>query len=448
MTPMRITLSVTSGPCTGQVFSFSGHDVFLVGRSRRAHFRLPDDDEYFSRLHFMVEVNPPHCLLADMGSKNGTAVNGAKVSSVELNDGDLIQAGTTVLRVSLQSSEAPAEGPDSAPPTRALPASEVPATAQIATPPAAGAWATRLGPATPPVPPPSAGAAKLAPACPGKSTETPPVIPGYQVLSELGRGGMGVVYLARRSADGSLVAVKTIIPAVAGSSTQVDRFLREADVLRGLKHPHIVSFREMGEVAGQLYFVMDYVQGTDAARLLQEGGPLPVRRAARLICQLLDALDHAHARRFVHRDVKPANLLLAQEGGRGALKLADFGLARVYQASKLSGLTLSGQLGGTIAFMAPEQVTHFREARPPADQYAAGATLYTLLTGRFAYDLAPTLQQQISQLLQEQPVPLRTRRPELPRELADVVHRSLAREPKDRFADVRSMRQALLPFCS
>jgi serine/threonine-protein kinase len=171
-----------------------------------------------------------------------------------------------------------------------------------------------------------------------------------------------------------------------------------------------------------------------------------VARAARLICQLLDALDYAHSHRFVHRDIKPANLLVTQQAGREVLKLADFGLARVYQSSKLSGLTLDGQLGGTIAFMAPEQVTHFRDARPPVDQYAAAATLYNLLSGRFPYDLASGLPQQIAQILQDDPVPLKVRRSDLPRGLVDVVHRALAREPQSRFPDVRAMRQALLPF--
>jgi serine/threonine-protein kinase len=280
---------------------------------------------------------------------------------------------------------------------------------------------------------------------PEKAGGGPPAIAGYELLEELGRGGMGVVYKARTS-DGSLVALKTILPAVACSRKQVERFLREAEVLRGLKHPHIVAFRDMGECGGRLYFAMDYVRGTDAARLLKDSGPFRPGRAARLVCQLLEALDHAHARRFVHRDIKPANLLVTQEGGRETGRLADFGLARVYQASKLSGLTLEGDLGGTIPFMAPEQVTQFREARPTVDQYAAGATLYNLLTGRYPYDLPSGLQRQIALILQEDPVPLGERRPDLPQALADVVHRALAREPQDRFADARAMRQALLPF--
>src|SRR5436190_11482398 len=105
---MRITLTVTDGPHTGQVFTFSGHDTFLVGRSRRAHFRLPQKDKYFSRVHFLIEVNPPRCRIMDMGSRNGTHVNGQKVEMADLNDGDQIRAGHTVLRVQF---EATAEQP-------------------------------------------------------------------------------------------------------------------------------------------------------------------------------------------------------------------------------------------------------------------------------------------------------------------------------------------------
>src|SRR5262249_39332353 len=144
-------------------------------------------------------------------------------------------------------------------------------------------------------------------------------------------------------------------------------------------HPNIVAFQEMGESEGRLYFAMDYVRGTDAAALLKEHGPLPVARAVGLVRQMLRALDYAHAKQFVHRDIKPANLLVAGAGGQETARLADFGLARVYQASQLSGLTMTGDIGGTVAFMAPEQITNYREAKPPVDQYAAAASLYNLL---------------------------------------------------------------------
>jgi serine/threonine-protein kinase len=255
---------------------------------------------------------------------------------------------------------------------------------------------------------------------------------------------MGVVYLALRAADGVTVALKTIKPAADVSRLEVERFLREADILRQLDHPHIVAFRDLGEAGGQLYFAMDYVPGRDAAALLKEQGPWPVARALGLVCQLLEALEHAHGRGFVHRDVKPANLLVTAADGREEGKVVDFGLARVYQASKLSGLTLAGQVGGTAPFMAPEQIVNFRESKPAVDQYAAAATLYNLLTGKYVHDFPAAFQERLLLILQQPAVPIQSRRADIPARLATVIHRGLEKEPADRFADVRQMRQALL----
>jgi serine/threonine-protein kinase len=429
-----IVLRVSAGPHAGRSFTFTGHDTFLVGRSSHAHFNL-GADRYFSRIHFVVEANPPHARLLDMGSHNGTFVNGRRVPEpVLLADGDRIQAGHTVLVVAVRGRPAAhppslAEAPSCPPPLPTPTVAYVPAPTQPCR-------ACNPGP----------GPLPLCPACQERIAAQPQPVPGYSLVRELGRGGMGVVHLALRQSDGAVMALKTILPAVAGTAQQVERFLREADVLRQLDHANIVAFREMGEAGKLLYFAMDYVPGTDAARLLREHGPLPVARAVDLVCQLLHALDYAHGRRFVHRDVKPANLLVTREGGGEYARLADFGLARVYQASQLSGLTVTGAIGGTPSFMAPEQVTAYREARPPVDQYAAAATLYNLLTGHVPYDPASSVHKQLEQLLYEDPVPIQQRRPDLPDELAAVIHRALAREPRRRFADARSFRRALRPF--
>jgi serine/threonine-protein kinase len=268
-------------------------------------------------------------------------------------------------------------------------------------------------------------------------------------VRELGRGSMGVVYQALRAADGRLVALKTIKPAVVPSPAETERFLREAQILNELDHPNIVAFHEMGESRSLLYFAMDFVAGIDAAQVLkQQRGPLPVARAVDLVCQLLQALDYAHAKGFVHRDVKPANLLVTQEGGRELVKLSDFGLARIYQTSRMSGLTQNHEWGGTVPFMAPDQINDLRGTKPPADQYSAAATLYNLLTDRFIYDFPEKLHAKIMKVLLEDPVPIRQRRPDLPEELAQVIHRALAREPQNRFGSVREMRRALLPFAT
>jgi serine/threonine-protein kinase len=429
----RVTLTVVEGPHRGQVFSFAEHDTFLVGRSPEAHFSLPDDP-YFSRMHFLVEVNPPLCRLLDLQSRNGTQVNRRKVQGTDLHDGDEIKGGQTVLRLKIEEPAAGVRGaqPAGLPVTRSLPAdlaggsgesSPRPAETVIETPEQAAA-AARAGAVTP---------------------EARPVIAGYEVIEKLGQGGMGVVWLARQESDGSLVAIKTIRPSVAPGQAAVQRFLREAAILQRLRHPHIVAFRADGETGGLLYFVMDHVPGQDARRLVQEQGPLPVGRAVRLVCQILEGLAYAHGLGFVHRDVKPANLLVT-EGEPETAKLADFGLARAYQDSPLSGLTLTGSVAGTPAFMPPEQVRDFRSVRPAADQYSAAATLYFLLTGQPPYDGTSDPTTLLRLVLTSDPVPLRDRRPDLPEALAAVVRRALARKPEERFPDVETLRRELLPL--
>jgi serine/threonine-protein kinase len=163
---------------------------------------------------------------------------------------------------------------------------------------------------------------------------------------------------------------------------------------------------------------------------------------------MLDPLEYAHAEGFVHRDIKPSNLLVTRIEGQECAKLSDFGLARVYQASKLSGLTLMGNKAGTYPFIAPEQITNFREAKPPADLYSAGATLYNLLTARYVFDGPPQRNKWLLMVLQDEPVPIQARQAGISRELADLIHRALAKNPEKRFESAGAMRKALLPFCS
>jgi pSer/pThr/pTyr-binding forkhead associated (FHA) protein len=416
-----LILTVTEGPHQGQVFHFNGHDTFIVGRSKKAHFRLPARDEYFSRIHFLVEVNPPACRLVDMGSTNGTLVNGNKVTVADLKDGDVIQGGQTAIRVTFRADD------ESEVRTREfLPVGEKAPTGELAKPDASDN--------TPPVDTIAA------------EESLPPFVGGYQILRQLGQGGMGRVLLALAPDGNQVVAIKTIRPGMQGNAVQVGRFLREAEILCQLKHPNIVSYQTVGEDNGLLFFVMDHVPGLDAGKLLKRDGPFPVARAVNLVCQLLEALDYAHRLRFVHRDIKPANLMVSETEGRETLKVVDFGLARVDQASKLSGLTLTGTTGGTAPFLAPEQIVNFRDVRPAADQYAAAATLYNLLTGQYVYDFPKSCQNCLLMILQDEPVPIRSRRPELPEELAAVLHRGLAREPEARYPDVLALREALLPF--
>lgn len=459
----RLVLTATAGPHRGEAFTLEGHDVFILGRSRMAHLQIKDN--YFSRVHFLIEVNPPLCRVLDLGSRNGTFLNGQQVQASELHNGDEIKAGHTALRVTLLTGARDAVVGEEQP-TLNLPPAAPPAGAPanltletlVLSPQSPLAQATVLPSAPPgmtvpfPAPAPPTGtvafhaAPAVSPAPPQQPAAGLPVIPGYRIERELGRGGMGVVYLAAREADGQRVALKMVVPAVAASQVQLQRFLREADILRQLQHPHIVAFREMGELGGAVFFTMDFVEGTDAARLIRDHGPLPARVAVRMITQVLSALEYAHAKKFVHRDIKPANLLVATEPGRKSVKVTDFGLARVYQDSRMSGLTMHGDIGGTVAFMPPEQITDFRQVKPTADQYSTAAALYTLLTGALLFDFQATAMPPIAVVLQQPPVPITQRRPDLPPDLAAVIHRALNKAPEARFPDTRDFRAALLPF--
>ena len=430
---MPLTLTVTVGPHAGRDFTFDRHDTFLVGRSAEAHFSLPDDP-YFSRMHFLVEVNPPLCRLTDLNSHNGTLVNGQKLQATDLRNGDEIRGGHTILRVSAP----PAAATLDLPLAEAIGGVRPDRLARAATLDDAG-----LPPAPAILPPPLGASTRPQ----QRLTAGPgfPVVHGYRLLKEIGRGGMGVVYRGIRESDGSEVAIKTIRPGANPGPTAMARFLREAVILKELRHPRIVGFRDSGDVGGLLYFVMEFVPGRDAAQLVAAEGPLPVRRAVGITMHLLEALTYAHAKGFVHRDIKPANLLVSGELGQEAVRVADFGLARTYQESALSGLTLSGSAAGTPQFMPPEQVTDFRGAKPAADLYSAAATLYHLLTGKYIYD-SERMADLFRQILLENPVPLRSRRPELPAGLEAVVHRALARLPADRYADAGAFARALQPF--
>ena len=256
---MRINLTVKAGPHEGQVFEFQERANFIVGRSERANFRLAVKDNSISRIHFMIEMNPPECRLTDMESTNGTRVNGRKVATADLKDGDLITAGKTTLLVSVIGSDEPmmsstgtiltaeATSFDALLQPRqhavriAAPAGQPPATADYPPQPrpaekalaiasSVGAALTRLSSArvVRGDKNPTVGSTWLCPACRGRIGNHPQPIPGYQVVCELGRGGMGVVYQAVRTADGELVAIKTIKPAVEPTPVEIDRFLREA----------------------------------------------------------------------------------------------------------------------------------------------------------------------------------------------------------------------------
>jgi serine/threonine protein kinase len=236
--------------------------------------------------------------------------------------------------------------------------------------------------------------------------KTQPAVPGYEILGELGRGGMGVVYQARHLALKRTVALKMILAGGHAGADQMARFRIEAEAVARLQHPNIVQIHEVGEADGHPYCALEFVEGGSLAQKLHRQ-PLPVAAAARLVETLARAVQLAHSRNVVHRDLKPANVLLTADG---TPKVTDFGLAR--QLDSDHGHTQSGAILGTPSYMAPEQAegrTH--DTGPAADVYALGAILYECLAGRPPF-VGQTLLQTLEQVrTQEPPPPSRVARP-------------------------------------
>ena len=202
---------------------------------------------------------------------------------------------------------------------------------------------------------------------------------GYQIEALIGRGGMGAVYRAEELTLGRKVALKVIAPELAEDSRFRERFLRESRIAASLDHPHIVPIFKAGDEDGALYLAMRYVEGTDLAKLLREEGALDPRRAVDLLEQVAEALDAAHEKGLVHRDVKPSNVLVAVAGGKEHCYLADFGLTK--RTGSLSGISAPGDVVGTLEYVAPEQITG-GDVDARADLYSLACVLYECLTGQ------------------------------------------------------------------
>jgi eukaryotic-like serine/threonine-protein kinase len=211
--------------------------------------------------------------------------------------------------------------------------------------------------------------------------DTRPLIPGYEVQEKLGEGGMGAVYRARQISMDRLVAVKVLLPRFAGDEEGRERFVREARAVARLSHPNIVAGIDAGEAQGVCYFVMEYLEGESLEQTLRHRGCLPWREAAAIVRQVARALDHAHQHGIVHRDVKPGNIILLHDG---TAKLADLGLARV-AATGDAGLTQSGMIVGSPAYLSPEQARGDRELDVRGDIFSLGLTFFELVTGERAY---------------------------------------------------------------
>ncbi len=432
-------MRVLAGPQSGRVFTFDQHETFMIGRSEAAHFCLPHD-RFFSRHHCLLEMAPPQCFLRDLGSTNGTFVNGIRVETAHLKNGDRIQGGETVLEVEVKTDVRAAPG-EVLSPSR-VNADTVPSLITV--------QCLNCGiPSTAEASQPDIKLSFLCDDCREKLKKNPQPIPGYQMIRVLGQGGMGSVMLARSVKDGRAVAIKTLLPEVAVSEQSLKRFMREIEVAASLVHPHVVSYIEHGTHNGIVYLVSEYVAGMDASKLAKHrGGKLTYQEVVIIIEQTLAALDFAHSLGFVHRDIKEQNILVDGDFPKYISKLTDFGLAKSFKQTGMSGVTMVGDVAGTIAYMPPEQVRDFKEVRPPSDIYAIGMTAYSLLTGKHALDLSPKagISETVKAIFEKPIVPLAQRLPDIPPQIAFVIEQAIAKEVENRWRSAGEMREALLSF--
>ncbi|MBR7836306.1 protein kinase [Actinospica durhamensis] len=460
-----VTLTVLRGRTGRGEYVFDERSTCLIGRGEDCDPRLPSDDAHrsVSRHHCLLDINPPDVRVRDLGSRNGTFVNGLKIGQREayhtpeqgralafqerdLADGDELRLGKSVaFRVSVRT---PAP-----PPTD-------PVTVATMLPPACsrcGREITReLGSrfgeyvcADCQAEPDAVLRLLIDLAHDGQRAELAPIAQ-YTLLRELGRGGMGAVYLARHQRTGHEVALKLMLPKVAANPTARARFLREVELTRVLRHPNIATLYEDGFADGAFFFTSEYCAGGSLDRLLeQRGGRLPIDEALRYTLDVAAGLEFAHGQGVVHRDLSPSNILLALApwssagGGQGALtaKVGDFGLAKAFDHAGLSGLTRTGTTAGKPWYMPRQQVVNFRDVPFAVDVWALAACLYKCLTGAYVRDFGA--QDHWHVILHTSPLPIRQREPSVPDALAQVIDHALLEQPAIGFATAREFADAL-----
>ena len=262
------------------------------------------------------------------------------------------------------------------------------------------------------------------------------IIGNYLIESRIALGGMGTVYKGTDTILGRAVAIKVLRPELASKTAVVDRFRAEAVVLARLNHPNIATLYSLIVEGDELFMILEFVPGETLGSILGRRGALPVEEAIPVFCQLLDGMDHAHELGIIHRDMKPANVMVTE---KGTLKVLDFGIARLLGTSRL---TRAGNVVGTLEYMSPEQVRGL-ETDARSDVYALGMMLYEMVTGRVPFDSENDFELMRMQVDVMPPPPIDVL-PSLPPIINDAIMRAVQKDPADRFQTAGEFREMLL----
>ena len=500
---MRVEISITAGPAKGQRFVFEKPDRFLFGRALDARVSLPNDP-YVSRQHFLLEISPPACKVTDLGSKNGTFVNGVRyggrkapsegvqqapegVRDVALNNGDKIVVGDTQMKVLILNQPEP-QRRNSHDATRSytpVPESKTESKKDDSNPMGVLGKLLRDAAKQKQEPQPKETLKKARPASSSKVRPAFPSIKGYEIEEMIDRGGMGIVYKAINTETQEAVAIKVMLPQMAANPDNVYAFKREIDVTRQLQHPNIVQLFDHGKTQKLLYFVLEYINGMNLHQFLErQRGRLTLEEAASLMLDSLDGLAYAHYADvkvkiaegktenytgIVHRDLKPQNVLLGHTGEIWQAKLSDFGISKSFESAGFTNITKPGEVLGTPMYWPREQITHYKYLNPATDVFSIAAVFYELLTGKWVRDGFESLfercrkQKRVAaisdymQIIVGNPaLPIRKRNPTIPEPVAKVIDRALleAEVPYDegkmrealaqlRYPDAKAFKEAL-----
>jgi pSer/pThr/pTyr-binding forkhead associated (FHA) protein/predicted Ser/Thr protein kinase len=414
--PLEVVVLIT--PVSGGSRRIAVRDELTIGRDVSGEGRLADDPQ-MSRRHARVGRDEQgRATIEDLGSANGTFVNGERVDVVRaLGPGDVVQIGSATLRLA-DAALMPVDPPP-APPARP----PAPAARPVAAP------ARPRAPRAVQAPDPAGiGAIQL---------PVGSVFAKCRVEDVIGHGDMGVVYRAEELALQRPVALKLILPEYSDDARFRERFRRESRIAAAIDHQNVIPVFDAGDEAGVLYIMMRLVEGTDLRTLIAAEGSLEPRRAARIVRQVGAALDAAHARGMLHRDVKPSNVLLTR---RDHVYLSDFGLAK--EASSDKGLTRQGTVIARAEYVAPEQILN-QPVDSRADTYALGCLLFEALTGEPPFARWTEGPGALAHLEGPRPSPLELR-PDLPREFDEVVRRAMATDPRERYPSAGDLGRAAM----
>lgn len=502
--PAKVTLTVSTGPLQGQRFEFAERAVCTLGRHPETHPRLPDDADHatVSRRHCLLDINPPDIRVRDYGSRNGTFVNGENIgqraegmsakegaqlqfTDRDLKQGDQLKVGNTVFEIEVF-----------VPPSCTECSAEIADDQRAASQFAPGQFRCEIcrsrqeGTKVESQPPKSKSVCKkcgrdiaseiganragdyvcqvcqrdpegllknLLALAKAKPFEFPQ-IQGYRFLKLLGKGGMGAVCLAQHEQTGQSVALKIMLPKVAANPKAKTSFLREIACTKSLRHPHVVTLHDSGCSEGTFFCTLEFCDGGSVDQLMkQHGGTLSIDDALAITIQALQGLEYAHsapvtvtlpdgseksATGVVHRDLKPHNLFLSGSSNSRVVKVADFGLAKAFDLAGLSGLTMTGGIGGTLGFMPRQQIVNFKYSNAEVDVWAMAASLYYMLTGECPRDFPPT-RASTEVVLNTDAIPIRQRKPSIPPKLAKVIDEALVDRPRINIKTASDFRRAL-----